>query len=128
MRTRTLPSKTRLETVRGALPSQVDFMLELVKADDWQRVRLRLANQVQFLVGSSSSLVEDVDREVAQERAQAMESAERARRELFLVLPVTAVLILLTSALLGWYTTRSISRPLARLHAGAQALAQGEFQ
>ena len=120
--------ETRLETVRGALPSQVDFMLELAKADDWQGVRLRLANQVQFLVRSSSSLVEDVDREVAQERAQAMESAERARRELFLVLSATAVLILLTSAMLGWYTTRSISRPLASLHAGARALAHGEFQ
>jgi nitrogen fixation/metabolism regulation signal transduction histidine kinase len=118
----------RLETVRGALPAQVDYMLELVKAEDWQAVQLRLANEVQFLVGSSSSLVEDVDREVAQERAQAMESAERARRELFLVLPLTAVLILLMSAMLGWYTTRSISRPLARLHAGAQALAHGEFQ
>jgi len=57
-----------------------------------------------------------------------MESAERARHELFLVLPLTAVLILLMSAMLGWYTTRSISRPLARLHAGAQALAHGEFQ
>jgi signal transduction histidine kinase len=44
------------------------------------------------------------------------------------VLPLTAVLILLMSAMLGWYTTRSISRPLARLHAGAQALAHGEFQ
>lgn len=119
---------TRLETVRNGLPSQVDYMLELVKAEDWQAVRLRLANEVQFLVGSSSWLVEDVDQEVAQERAQAMESAERARRELFLVLPLTAALILLLSIVLGWYTTRSISRPLARLHAGAQALAHGEFQ
>jgi nitrogen fixation/metabolism regulation signal transduction histidine kinase len=120
--------QTRLETVRGALPAQVDYMLELVKAEDWQAVRLRLANEVQFLVGSSSSLVEDVDREVAQERTQAMESAERERRELFLVLSLTAVLILLMSAMLGWYTTRSISRPLARLHAGAQVLAHGDFQ
>jgi signal transduction histidine kinase len=119
---------TRLETVRSALPSQVDFMLELVKAEDWEAVQLRLANQVQSLVGSSSSLVEDVDREVAQERAEALGNAERARRELSLVLPVTAVLILLISATLGWYATRAISRPLARLDAGAQALARGEFE
>src|ERR1700758_73992 len=38
--------QTRLETVRGALPAQVDYMLELVKAEDWQAVRLRLANEV----------------------------------------------------------------------------------
>jgi signal transduction histidine kinase len=44
------------------------------------------------------------------------------------VLPVTAVLILLVSAMLGWYATRAISRPFARLDAGAQALARGEFQ
>ena len=119
---------TRLETVSNGLPAQTDYMLELVKAEDWQAVRLRLANEVQFLVRSSSWLVEDVDREVAQERAQAVESAERARRELFLVLPLTVALMLLMSVLLGWYTTRSISRPLARLHAGAQALARGEFQ
>ncbi|MGA7109946.1 MAG: HAMP domain-containing sensor histidine kinase [Terracidiphilus sp.] len=119
---------TRLESVRYGLPAQVDYMLELVNAEDWQAVRLRLANEVQFLVATSSSLVEEVDREVAQERMQAIEGAERARRELLLVLPLTAVLILLMSVMLGWYTTRSISRPLARLHAGAQALAQGDFQ
>jgi hypothetical protein len=43
--------QTRLETVRGALPAQVDYMLELVKAEDWQAVRLRLANEVQFWLG-----------------------------------------------------------------------------
>jgi signal transduction histidine kinase len=119
---------TRLQTVRSALPSQVDFMLDLVKANDWRVVRLRLANQVQSLALSSSSLVEDVDREVAQERTQALESAERARHERFLMLLAVAVLILLISALLGWYTTRAICRPLARLDAGAQALARGDFQ
>ena len=119
---------TRLQTVRGALPSQVDLMLDLTKANDWQAVRLRLANQVQSLAVSSSLLVEDVDREVAQERAQALESAERARRERFLVLLLVAGLILLLSALLSWHTTGTISGPLARVHAGAQALARGEFQ
>src|SRR5580692_8355075 len=59
---------TRLQTVRGALPSQVDLMLDLANAKDWQAVRLRLANQVHSLAVSSSSLAEDVDREVAQER------------------------------------------------------------
>jgi signal transduction histidine kinase len=103
-------------------------MLELVKTGDWQAVSLRLANQVRSLLGLSFSPVEDVDRAVAQERAEVPESAERARRELFLVLPLTAALILLISALLGWYATRSISRPLARLDAGTQALARGEFQ
>src|ERR1700723_146746 len=35
--------------------------------------------------------------------------------------------MLLMAAMLGWYATRRISRPLAQLDAGAQALARGEF-
>jgi PAS domain S-box-containing protein len=117
----------RLETVRAALPSQVDTFLELVKVEDWQAVRFRLAGQVQPLIALSSSLVADVEREVAQERGRALESIQRTRRQLYLILPITALLILLMAAMLGWFATRRISRPLAQLDAGAQALARGEF-
>src|SRR5712692_8313942 len=117
----------RLQIVRAALPSQVDTLLELVKTGDWQAVRFRLAGQVPPLIGLSSSLVADVEQEVAQERARALESVQRTRRQLYLVLPITALLILLMAAMLGWYATRRISRPLAQLDAGAQALARGEF-
>jgi PAS domain S-box-containing protein len=117
----------RLETVRAALPSQVDTFLELVRVEDWQAVRFRLAGQVQPLIALSSSLVADVEQEVAQERARALESIQRTRRQLYLVLPITALLILVMAAMLGWYATRRISRPLAQLDAGAQALARGEF-
>jgi hypothetical protein len=57
----------RLETVRAALPSQFDTLLELVKVEDWKAVRFRLAGQVPPLLGLSSSLVADVEQEVAQE-------------------------------------------------------------
>jgi len=117
----------RLETVRTALPAQVDTLLELVKVEDWQAVRFRLPGQMQSLIALSSSLVADVEQEVAQERARALDSIQRTRRQLYLVLPTTALLILLMAATLGWYATRRISRPLAQLDAGAQALARGEF-
>ena len=117
----------RLETVRVALPLQVDTLLELVKVEDWQAVRFRLAGQVQSLIALSSSLAADVEQEVAQERAGALESVQRTRRQLYLVLPITALLMLLMATMLGWYATRRISRPLAQLDAGAQALARGEF-
>src|SRR6202020_2255573 len=83
--------------------------------------------QVPPLLGLSSTLVADVEHEVAQERARALESVQRTRRQLYLVLPITALLMLLMAAMLGWYATRRISRPLAQLDAGAQALARGEF-
>jgi len=117
----------RLETVKAALPSQVDTLLELVKVEDWQAVRFRLAGQVQPLTALSASLVADVEQQVAQDRARALESIQRTRRQLYLVLPITALLILLMATMLGWYATRRISRPLAQLDAGAQALARGDF-
>jgi len=117
----------RLETVRAALPLQVDSLLELVKVEDWQAVRFRLAGQEQALIALSSSLVADVDQEVAQEHARALESVQQTRRQLYLVLSITGLLILLIASVLGWYATRRISRSLAKLDAGAQALARGEF-
>jgi PAS domain S-box-containing protein len=117
-----------LETVQGALPSQIDSMLELAAAGDWQAVRFRLTDQLQALIRLSSSLVDNVDLEVAQERAKALENTQRAQRQLFFVLPVTALLTLLIAIMLGWHATRSITGPLSQLDAGAQALARGEFQ
>src|ERR1700735_1496674 len=117
----------RLETVRATLPLQVDSLWELLKVGDWQAVRLRLAGQEQALIALSSSLVADVEQEVAQEHARALESVQRTRRQLYLVLSITALLILLIAAVLGWYATRRISRSLAKLEAGAQALARGKF-
>ena len=117
-----------LETLQVTLPSQVDSVMELAAEEDWQAVRLRLADQVQGLMDLSSLLVERVDRVVSQQRAEAIQSAERARRRLFVVLPATAVLTMLLAIVLGWRVTRTITGPLSQLSAAAQALAHGEFQ
>ena len=117
-----------LQTLQVTLPSQVDTVMGLAAENDWPAVHLRLADQVQGLMDLSALLVERVEYEVSQQRAEAIESAHRAHRQLLLVLPVTALLTMLMAVLLGWYVTRSITEPLSELYAGAQALAQGQFQ
>lgn len=117
----------RLDTVRAVLPLQVDSLLELVKVEDWQAVRFRLAGQEHVLIALSSSLVADVEQEVAREHTGALEEVQRTRRQLYLVLSITALLTLIFATALGWYATRRISRSLAKLDAGAQALARSEF-
>jgi PAS domain S-box-containing protein len=119
--------RSALETLRMTLPSQLDTTVELASAGDWPAVRLRVADQVQALIDLSSSLVEKVDREVSQERAEAIESAQRAHRQFLLVLPVVALLPLLVAVALGSYATRSITEPLFELDAGTRALARGDF-
>jgi PAS domain S-box-containing protein len=83
---------------------------------------------VQALIQLSSSLVEKVDREISRQRVEAIESGERAARQLVVIVPVSALLALLIAAGLGWYATRSITHPLSQLQTGAHALAEGDFQ
>ena len=117
-----------LETLHVTLPAQLDALMELAAAGDWQAIRLRLADQVASLIDLSSMLVERIDREVLEVRADAIASLQRTRRQLYLVGPVTALLTLLIAVALGWYTTRSITDPLSQLDAGARALGRGEFE
>jgi PAS domain S-box-containing protein len=116
-----------LKAIQDALPAHLEALKVLAKSRDWEAVRLRLANQVRPLESRSSALVENVDREVGKERAQAVLNIQQAQRRIYLIVPITAVLTLLFSALLGLAITRSITQPLGRLMEGSTALARGDF-
>jgi PAS domain S-box-containing protein len=76
----------------------------------------------------TSALVERVDHDAAEQRAQTVLNVRRVERLVFLVVPMTAAVALLIAATLGLAITRSITQPLARLVEGSKALARGEFQ
>jgi PAS domain S-box-containing protein len=116
-----------LEAIQDALPAELAAITELAKSRDWQAVRLRLANQVRPLEFRTSDLVENIDREVGEKRAQALLKIAQAQRRILLIVPITAVLTLLFAALLGSAITRSITLPLGRLMEGSKALARGDF-
>src|SRR5262249_30893768 len=61
-----------LRAIQDALPAQLEAIIDLAKSNEWEAVRLRLVNQVRPLESSSSVLVENIDREVREERAQAV--------------------------------------------------------
>jgi PAS domain S-box-containing protein len=116
-----------LEAIQDALPAELADITELAKSRDWQAVRLRLANQVRPLEFRTSDLVENIDREVGEKRAQALLNIAQAQGRILLIVLVTAVLTLLFAALLGLAITRSITLPLGRLMEGSKALAGGNF-
>jgi PAS domain S-box-containing protein len=116
-----------LEAIQDALPAELAAITELAKSRDWQAVRLRLANQVRPLESRTSDLVESIDREVGEKRAQALLKIAQAQRRILLIVPITAGLTLLFAALLGLAITRSITMPLGRLMEGSKALAGGDF-
>jgi hypothetical protein len=61
-----------LLSIQDTLPAELEAITALAKSNEWEAVRLRLANQVRPLEYRSSGLVENIDREVGEERAQAV--------------------------------------------------------
>jgi len=130
-----LPSEVQLDpallptllSIQDSLPAELEAITALAKSNEWEAVRLRLANQVRPLESRSSALVENIDREVGGERAQAVLNIGQAQRRILLILPTTAVLTILFAAFLGSAITRSITQPLGRLMEGSAALARGDF-
>jgi PAS domain S-box-containing protein len=116
-----------LSAIQGELPAQLHSMEMLARSGDWKAVHLRLANQIGPLESRSAELVENVDREVSEQRAQAVLNIRQAQRRIFSIVPTTVAITLLFAALLGTTITRSITRPLGRLMEASTALASGDF-
>jgi PAS domain S-box-containing protein len=116
-----------LSAIQWELPAQLQSMAMLAKSGDWKAVQLRLANQIGPLESRSAALVESVDHEVTEQRAQAVISIRRAQRRIFLTVLITTAMTLLFASFLGLAITRSITRPLGRLVEGSTAVARGDF-
>jgi PAS domain S-box-containing protein len=116
-----------LLSIQDTLPAELEAITALARSNEWDAVRLRLANQVRPLESRSSELVENIDREVGEERAQAVLNIGQAQRRILLILLMTPVLTLLFAAILGSAITRSITHPLRRLMEGSTAWARGDF-
>ncbi|MBV8357606.1 MAG: PAS domain-containing protein, partial [Deltaproteobacteria bacterium] len=117
-----------LQTLRVTVSRQIDAAMGLAAVNDWPAVRSRLTDHVQGLVDLSSFVVERVEGQVTQQRAEALSSSEQATRQVFTVQPAMLILTMLLAVLLGLHVTRSITGPLSELYTAAQALARGEFQ
>jgi PAS domain S-box-containing protein len=116
-----------LEVLQDALPAELGAVTDLAKSKDWQAVRLRLANQVRPLESRTSALVANLDRDVAEKRAQSLLEIAQAQHRILLIVPITGALTLVIAAFLGLAITRSITAPLGRLMDGSKAVARGEF-
>jgi PAS domain S-box-containing protein len=117
-----------LHVIQSSLTSQLETIIKLATSGDWRAVRLRLSNQVRPLESLTSSLVEKVDHDATEQRAETVLNSGRVQRLVFVIVPTTAVFALLIAATLGLAITRSITQPLAGLVEGSKALARGEFQ
>jgi PAS domain S-box-containing protein len=121
------PTQPIVESVGTTLSSQLDAVVNLGGASDWNAVRLRLANEKKPLETRASDLVRSVQQQVSLELVQSVTQSERLKSRILLILPLTAFLTLLFATLLGAAITRSITVPLRQLLQGSTALAGGDF-
>jgi PAS domain S-box-containing protein len=117
-----------LDAIETAMPTQIDALSDLAEAEDWSAIRLRSEHQMRQWSYLTASLVDRVAAEVAEERGRVADSVERAKRWASIWLLGFGGSTLLVAAVMGSFVTRSITRPLAVLHRGTQALAKGEFE
>ena len=116
-----------LAFIRASLPSHLDSMLQMGRAGDWQAVQLRLTNKIAPTSRSMAELVHEMDGQVALGRNEALAGIKIVRRRTLTIGVVLGLLSLGMAGVLGLVVTRSITRPLALLDAGARSLADGNF-
>jgi PAS domain S-box-containing protein len=116
-----------VEAVAITLPPQLDAVIALGAASDWNVARLRLANEKKPLEASASNLVRSVEQQVSDQLSRSVAQAERVQSRILLILPLTAFVTLLIATFLGFAITHSISASLRQLLQGSTALARGDF-
>lgn len=116
-----------LQTIRASVLGQAEATQELAGRGDWAAAASRLENQARFISGASGRLVEEIDAALQEERAVTEQRIGRIQRRALSALVATVLLTLLLAMGLGFAVTRSITRPLAQLDAGAAAVAAGGF-
>jgi len=116
-----------VEAVEITLPPQLDAVIDLGAASDWNVARLRLANEKRPLEASASNLVRSVEQQVSDQLSQSVAQAAQVQSRILLILPLTAFFTLLIAVFLGFAITHSISAPLRQLLQGSTALARGDF-
>jgi PAS domain S-box-containing protein len=116
-----------VEAVETTWSPQLDALIALGAASDWNAARLRLGNERGPLEARASNLVRSVQQRVTNELEQSVVQSELLKRRVLVILPLTALLTLAFATLLGTEITRSITVPLHQLMDSATALARGDF-
>ncbi len=117
----------QLESIKVSVPTQLDAIISLAQAGNWEWVQFQLDNELQQISQTTRTLVEEINAEVALEQQNALARMDQVQKQTLTTMLIVSLLILLAAGILGFIVTRSIAQPLAHLDAGARALAQGNF-
>ena len=99
---------TALDTIEVTLPFQLDDIAALAGTGDWEVVRIRLDSELKRIEVTTSDHVQSIDRQLDEELPRAVANMKNVQREIFLVVPMTAISTVLVAAFFGWAIARRI--------------------
>jgi len=113
---RHLPSETHvnpdflptLEAIEVTLGSQLNAITTLATSEDWEAVRLRLANELEPMEALTSALVKSIDQDVDGELSRSVANMSNVQRRIFLLVPTTAISTLVIAIFFAWGIARRI--------------------
>ena len=97
-----------LETIKVALPAQLEAINNLAKAGDWGTVRRRLDNELKPIETQTSALVDSTQQHANAEVTQAVLKMTSIQRRILFVVPITAISTFSIAAFFAWAITRRI--------------------
>jgi signal transduction histidine kinase len=117
----------QFEALLETLPDKIEALIRLAEAGDWVAVELRMSQQFAEDSEILGRFVDEIDRQVAEERAQVQANMAQAYERAMWFIIGSGVLAFLMAGILGLVVTRSIAVPLVDLDVAAQSLAEGDF-
>lgn len=97
---------TALEAMEITLPLQLQDLINLAKAGDWEVVRLHLDQELDRMEGTTSAEVRSINRDLDEELPVAVANMRDVQRRIRLVVPATAIATVFIAALFGWAIAR----------------------
>jgi flagellar basal body-associated protein FliL len=102
---------TALDTIEVTLPFQLDDIAAMAEAGDWEVVRIRLDDELRRIEETTSAHVQSINRELDEELPRAVANMKNVEREIFLIVPITAISTVLVAAFFGHSPAHSGTAP-----------------
>jgi signal transduction histidine kinase len=97
-----------LDAFETTLPSQLQDIIGLASAGDWEAVRLRLEIASKRMETATATLVKSIDRDLYEELPRAVANMKGVQRRILFIVPATAISTVLIAAFFGWAIARRI--------------------
>jgi signal transduction histidine kinase len=97
---------TAMEAIEITLPLQLQDLINLAKAGDWEVMHLHLDQELGRIEGTTSAGVQSINRELDEELPLAVANTRDVQRRIRLIVPATAIATVFIAVLCGWAIAR----------------------